>query len=355
MGMTRRRFVSQMGMFAAATGMPVNGRAIEDSLPREGTGTSKKNEAVSSNDYRSVVDKIRGPLVPIVPAFDDDERLDLESTQRWLDWIVGSGIPLVWLTYGTSRYFALSDEEVQALTKAVAEVTRRRSLLIAATNFHWPVHQSRRYLEFAADCGADVVAVQCNWHVNPSDDAVFEYYRRVAVDSPLPLFGYTLKVSGRTPGMSNALLKRILGLPQFVGMKNDSGDFYEHRSYLETIRRTGAKFTPLTGGSLMSFLWGHDFGAQAFATGYGIIDPATALAFYEHLISGRRGKALAIVQEREETLLAALGKVGGWSALRAGLVFKGFFASRRERFPVRTLTDDEAEIVRVYLRQQHLI
>ena len=33
-------------------------------------------------------------------------------------------------------------------------------------------------------------------------------------------------------------------LPQFVGMKNDSGDFEEHRDYLATIREHGKSVFP---------------------------------------------------------------------------------------------------------------
>lgn len=308
-----------------------------------------------NKDYRSNVDRIKGPLVPIMPAFTEDERLDLDSTQRWVEWIVQNGIPLVWLTFGTSRYFSLTDQEVWDLTKAVGEVTRGRSLLIAATNVYWPVHQCRRYIEHAAESGASVVKVQGNWFANPSDEAIFKYYQTVAHDSPLPLFAYTLRVSDKTTGISSELLKQILTLPQFVGMKNDSGDFYVHRSYLATIREEGAKFTPLTGDSMKSFLWGYDFGAQAFASGYGMIDLRTPLTFYEHLVAGRREQALSIVRDREERMVAALAKVGGWFALRAGLVFKGFFTSWQERFPVHTLTAEEAKIVQSYLRQCQLI
>jgi dihydrodipicolinate synthase/N-acetylneuraminate lyase len=79
-----------------------------------------------------------------------------------------------------------------------------------------------------------------------NEDVCFSFYRAVAEDSPLPLFAYSLM-----PMMTPALLRRILDLPQYVGMKNDSGDFYEHRDYLWTIAQQRAKFTAMTGGSLM--------------------------------------------------------------------------------------------------------
>ncbi len=92
-------------------------------------------------DLRSIVSRIKGPLVPATPAFGDDEALDLDSTVKWLDWVVEQGIGLIWLTPGTSRYMALSNQEIRDLTKACAAMTRGRALLIAATAPQWPLHQ----------------------------------------------------------------------------------------------------------------------------------------------------------------------------------------------------------------------
>jgi dihydrodipicolinate synthase/N-acetylneuraminate lyase len=359
MAISRRQFVTSVGAAAVTAGVGAVGQAAEkSSQPGGASAVCTIREAkgkATMNDYRAIVERIKGPLVPISPAFTKNDDLDLDSTQRWLQWIVDSGIPLVWLTYGASRYASLTDQEIFDLTSAVGQVTRGRCILIAATNMHWPVHQCRRYLKHAADCGADVVTIQCNWFCNPSEEAVFQYYRTLSDGSPLPLFAYTLKLPGVAAGMSDALLRRILELPQVVGMKNDSGDFYEHRAYLATIREHGSRFVPITGGSMMSFLWGYDFGAQAFASGYGMIDPATPLAFYRHLSAGQRDEAVAIVRNREEPMLAALSGIGGWDALRVGLVCKGLFASWRERFPKSTLTAEQAEQVKGYFVKNGLI
>lgn len=301
-------------------------------------------------DYRAIVDRLKGPLVPIIPAFGEREELDLDSTCRWLDWEIESGMPLFWLT-GSSRYTSLTDQEVFDLTAAVAQIARGRALLIAATNFHWPVHLCRRYLEHAAAHGAEIVTLHMLY--GNHDDLIFDFYRQVAEDSPLPLFAYTAPGVGK--GISPQLLARILDLPQFVGMKNDAGDFYEHRAFLWTIRQRGARFTPMTGGSMMSFLWGCDFGAQAFTSAYGIAAPAIPLQFYRHLVEGRREEALRIVQEYEEPMLAELADMGGWAALKASMVHRGLYRTWKERFPQPTLTEAQAQRVRAHLQAKGLL
>ena len=298
-------------------------------------------------DYRAIVDRIKGPLSPVFPAFSDDEKLDLDSTCKWVDWVVDQGIPMLWLTPGTSRYFSMTDQEIYAFTEAVAQTVKGRCVFIAATNFHWPVHEVRRYIEHAANVGADIVKVTGNWFGNPSLDRSVEFHKAVAADSPLPLFAYTLPF-GTNLGMSTDLLARILDMPQYVGMKNDSGDFYEHRAYLATIKQHGARFVPMTGGSMMSFLWGYDFGAQAFCSAYGVMAPKVPIAFHKHLIEGRRDEALQIVRDHEEELMAKWAGFG-WFGLRAALVFKGFHPSWQERYPHVTLTDEQAAKVKAYM------
>ena len=304
-------------------------------------------------DYRVIVDRIKGPLSPVFPAFGDDEKLDLDSTCKWVDWAIDHGLPMIWLTPGTTRYFSLTDREVYDLTEAVAQTIKGRCIFIAATNFHWPVHEVRRYIEHAANVGADIVKVTGNWFGNPGLEMSVDFHRAAAVDSPLPLFAYTLPF-GTNMGMSTDLLARILDMPQYVGMKNDSGDFYEHRAYLATIKEHGARFAPMTGGSMMSFLWGYDFGAQAFCSAYGVMAPEVPIAFHKHLIEGRRDEALQIVIDREEDLMVKWAGFG-WFGLRAALVFKGFHPSWQERYPHVTLTDEQAAKVKAYMVDKDML
>ena len=159
-------------------------------------------------DYRAIVDRIRGPLAPIFPAFTADEELDLDATCKWADWVVEQGMPMLWLTPGTSRYGCLTDQEIFDITQAISQTVKGRCIFIAATNFHWPVPQVRRYIAHAADVGADLVKVTGNWFGNPSFDRSIEFHQAVAADSPLPLFAYTVTMPGRTPGLTNELLER---------------------------------------------------------------------------------------------------------------------------------------------------
>ena len=290
--------------------------------------------------------RMGGPLVPVMPAFDDDEALDLDATCRLVSSLIDRGIRAFWTTYGTSHFFSLSDREIEELTLAVAAVTKGRAVFIASTSYHWPVPQVLAFCERVGRAGVDVVKVQVDWRLAPSEAAVLEHYRRIAARTPLPLFAYalgagTFGASNAISGPSLTLFASLLELPAMIGMKNDTGDFYEQTAYLRAVRESGRTFDVVTGGSMESFLHGSRFGQRMYAAGLGLIAPEVALPFDEDVTGGRDEAALTTVRDIEQPLWAALAGVGFWPGLHEALRIQGHYGSRVVRFPQRTIDDEQ--------------
>ncbi|MBM4408364.1 MAG: dihydrodipicolinate synthase family protein [Chloroflexi bacterium] len=295
-----------------------------------------------------LLDRLAGPLVPVMPAFRDDQSLDLDATARWIDGLITAGIGAFWTTFGTSHYLSLSDAEIDDLTAAIADVTRGRAVFVASTQFHWPLHQCLAFAERAARSGADVIKVQVDWRLRPAESVVLERYRTLAAGGPLPLLAYALggATFGATAGGPSAdLFRRLLEIPEIIGMKNDAGDFYEQTAFLAAVRASGRRFEVVTGGSMESFLHGRQFGQRAYAVALAMLAPAIVLGFERALAAGDRAEAIRIVRDIEQPFTAAISPLGHWAALHEGLRQQGRFPSRAMRFPLRTLTNDEAAIV----------
>jgi dihydrodipicolinate synthase/N-acetylneuraminate lyase len=306
------------------------------------------DQSGSPEPHAALLDRLHGPLVPVMPAFRDDETLDLDATASWIEGLIDAGIRLFWTTYGTSHYLSLTDAEVEALTAAVAEVTRDRAVFIASTQFTWPVHQCVGFADRAAKAGADAVKVQIDWRLRPANGDVLAHYRAIAAASPLPLVAYALgqgTFGASAGGPSPDLFARFLGMPDIVGMKNDAGDFYENTAFLAQVRASGRRFEVITGGSMESMLHGHRFGQRAYAVALAMLAPRVAVAFDEALCRGDLDEATLLVRDVEQPFSAAIAPVGHWAALHEALRQQGRFPSRRMRFPLRTLTDDEAATV----------
>src|SRR5436309_8271308 len=119
---------------------------------------------------------LEGPLVPVMPAFRDDERLDLDATAALVDALINAGIRAFWTTYGTSHFFSLTDREIHDLTASVATVTRGRATFIASTSYHWPVEEVLDFCRAAAGLAVDAVKVQVDWRLAPAEARAVEHY-----------------------------------------------------------------------------------------------------------------------------------------------------------------------------------
>ena len=306
--------------------------------------------------YRDVSQRLRGPLAPVLTAFTEDGRLDIDATCRWVDWLITQGIKLFWTTQGTSHFMTLSDKEVMDLTQALAAVTAGRALFIASTPWHWSTRQCQEFVTFAARCQADVVKLQFVYDWEPTDDQIIDHYQAVAVDSPLPLFAYT---RGR-PGMTSDLLRRILQIPQFIGMKNDSDDYYGQEQYLSIVEKYSNldEFVVLTGGGLSSVLSSYDYGIRAYGDMTIWYDPQRSLTLYDYLVRGDRQEIISFIQSVEGPLRAYWATFSPgmhWSWGHAVLEQLGFFPSRRLRFPLRSLDIENVEQVRAFLMENNLL
>ncbi len=304
--------------------------------------------------------RIRGPLIPILAPFTEDEDLDIDAACRWVDWLIQNGIRVFWTTHGTTHFDCLTDAEISDLTASLADTIGDRAVFIASTAYRWSTRECIRFVERATHQGVDVVKLQVDWAWNPSQEQVLRHYREIADTSILPLFAYTLAVPGVTRGISPDLLERIIEMPQFIGLKNDTDDFYAQAGFLRVVRQTRGvdRFLPVTGGSMSSFFFGYQFGARAFGTAVGWFAPQVATEFHRELCAGNRERAMEIITQWQEPAWEQWKPLGAnmtWAWGHAALTHMGLFSSRRMRFPLRTTSDVESAQVRDFLRDRGLI
>jgi hypothetical protein len=94
----------------------------------------------------------------------------------------------------------------------------------------------------------------------------------------------------------------------------------------------------MTGGTIRPYLYGHHFGAQAFADLLlGGIAPKIVIAFSQHLDKGNYREAVRIIQDYEEPLMEAFAPLGYHACFRAMRWIKGLAKCRQDRFPENTL------------------
>ena len=100
-----------------------------------------------------------------------------------------------------------------------------------------------------------------------------------------------------------------------AGFKDASGVFPFYRRHSELLK---GKVATMGSAGMNYYLWGHEFGSPCFLTGLGNIWPKWEIAFYNHLVEGRREEAVKIVNEKDLPYLAVTKETGRyWACVKA--------------------------------------
>ena len=60
----------------------------------------------------SVTERLKGPVVPLNICFTDDDEVDFPTMRKYVNWLCEQKVPVLLLTYGSSEYYWLSDDDI---------------------------------------------------------------------------------------------------------------------------------------------------------------------------------------------------------------------------------------------------
>ena len=268
-----------------------------------------------------VVQRLKGPVVPLNICFTDNNEINYAAMRKYVNWLCEQNVPVLLLTYGSSEYAWLGDEDVWRLTAELAEEIAGRSLFITSTLF-WPPKVCRRFLKHADEVGADAVKVQMNPWMGPSKREVFiGYHDQIQDAAPIPLLLWCN--SGGTGAVPVDVIAELARRPQMVGLKNDEDPFYY---YYDLIRATrDENFAVVSGGQMRNFVFGYQLGSPAYLCTIAPFRPDIALQFYNVLVERRYDDAWQMVFRYEEPWLTKAAELNWLFSIKAAINLHGLF------------------------------
>jgi dihydrodipicolinate synthase/N-acetylneuraminate lyase len=300
----------------------------------------------------SLIERIRGPVYPILPAFTESGALDPDAVERYCRWLVEQGARTLMVTAGTSRFNLLELDEIHTLNRTVARACAGRAVAVAANPQAGSTAAAIAFAKATGDSGADALLLSYPERYY-DDDAVIAYVEAVAAASPIPVMIHALPMRLASAGPSSvhpfdlALCRRAAALPNVVGMKEESGqEPLKLRIMLEFAERWA--LVP-AGGGMRNFLACQAFGARAYLAGVANFAPAVEEAFFAHVEAGRIEAARAIVRDQELPFFDVAVPIGWHTALKAAMALKGLFPPH-ERAPLRPPTPAQRERLAACMR-----
>lgn len=291
-----------------------------------------------------VVQRLKGPVVPVNLCFTDDDQLDLEAIGRYVGWLCEQHVPVVLLTYGSSEFMSLTDDEIWALTARVGRAVAGGSLFIASTGW-WPPARCREFLQHAEASGADAVKVQIHPWMGTRREVLLGYFDAVQDATSLPLL-----VWGNWPSPYPVdVVAELARRPQICGIKNDGDPFYVYYDLLRATR--DQDFAVISGGQMRNFAFGYPLGSPAYLCTVAPFRPDVALRFYGALVAGQAQQAWDMVFRYEEPWLKLAEELSWLPCIKSALQACGLYPGRRLRAPAQWHSDEQYQHVRRTLEE----
>ena len=129
--------------------------------------------------------RMKGPVVPLNLCFDESGAVDHQAVAAYVDWLSAQGAPILMLTYGSSEFACLDDEDIWAVTETVGQACAGRAFCIGGTGF-WKPAKTRDYLAHAQAVGMDAVKVQVHPYLGNTTPVLVNYFDALEGAADIP-------------------------------------------------------------------------------------------------------------------------------------------------------------------------
>ncbi len=292
--------------------------------------------------------QIRGIIPPVATPMKANEDLDLPRLKWFLDHLIGAGVHGVFVLGTNSEFYALDEREKQEVIATTVAHVNKRVPVYAGTGAE-TTREVIRLTKMAEREGADGVSIITPYFIAPSQQEIFDHYRRIAETTSLPLMLYN------NPGTCGGLkidpetVARLAEVPNILGVKDSSGDL---QNTCEYVRVVPERFAVLMGRDTLIFQ-GLVSGARGAVPATGNVAPRLLVEIYETFQRGDLKASLA-AQRKLSPLRMGLALGTQPSGVKGALDLMGLSIGPC-RSPVGPLAPEKREKMGHILRQMELM
>jgi 4-hydroxy-tetrahydrodipicolinate synthase len=282
---------------------------------------------------------IHGIIPPVATPMQANEDLDLPRLRWFLDHLIGAGVHGVFVLGTNSEFYALDEREKQeVIATAVAHVNKRVPVF-AGTGAE-TTREVVRLTRMAEREGADGVSVITPYFISPSQQEIFDHYRRIAECTSLPVVLYNNPSTCGGLKIDVDTVARLAEVANILAVKDSSGDL---QNTVEYIRFVPERFSVMMGRDTLIFS-ALQMGARGAVPATGNLAPALLAEIYNAFRRGDQ-EASRAAQLRLNPLRLALGLGTAPGAVKAALHLLGRSLGPC-RSPVSGLPQDKIPLMR---------
>ncbi len=301
---------------------------------------------------------IKGVVVPTVTPLTPDERIDVPSLRRLVNFLIDSGAHGIWAAGTTGEFAALEDDQrLLAIEKTVEEVNGRVPVIgnVSAPGTKIAIDMAKAL----AECGLDGIAATPPYYYLYDQGEIADHFRAISDAASQPVWIYNIPITVKLV-VEPATMADLAAEGTVVGLKDSSGSGEPFAELVSLCNRKGADMYRFLGSVYRTTMTGA-LGAHGIIPGSGNVAVAALSRAWEAGEAGDSEKAnehlgQAVVAGRVMGLAKAGGRNAATSSgLKSSLKILGVIDHDTVSAPMRSLTEEEKDQIPGILREAGLL
>lgn len=292
--------------------------------------------------------QIRGIIPPVATPMQANEDLDLPRLRWFLDHLINAGVHGVFVLGTNSEFYAMDEREKQQVIATTVEHVRGRVPMFAGTGAE-STREAVRLTKMAEKEGVQGVSVITPYFIMPSQQEIYDHYRRIAESTRLPIVLYNNPSTCGGLKIEVDTVARLAEIPNILGIKDSSGDLQNTNEYIGVVPD---RFSVLQGRDTLIFQ-SLIFGARGAVPASANIAPKILVEIYEAFQRGDQAASKAAqIRLNPVRLSLTLGTAPGGVKAALGLLGMSIGPSRS---PVAPLPQDKLQKMKAALESAGMI
>ena len=225
--------------------------------------------------------------------------VDIPALRRLVNWQIEQGAHGIIPLGSTGEFLSVTDAERRAIVETAVDAANGRVPVLIGAADEW-TDNAVRYSREAQDAGADGLMIISPYYSSPSNDELFEHFKRIDAAVTIPIMVYNNPNTANVD-LSPPLIARLGALPNVRYVKESSGDISRVREIHRVSRDRVSVFAGYHPYESLAA------GAKGYVSVIGNFLPAESAAVCDLMDAGKQADALALYNRMIPLLNAIAG------------------------------------------------
>ena len=301
--------------------------------------------------YEHLKQGLEGCVYTVFTPFDEQENIDYESLERYLNHLYIGGARKFYVMAYNSRYSQLKHSEIMELNEFCIKLLKRldpENIVVVGDPIHCSTKESTEFAVHAKEAGADLISLIVREKYF-NDEQILDHFAEVGRNSNMPILVHEMPFLSGYDGTQmhwpHSLFRKLPSIPEILALKEDAKDFETTCLALELEPRIRV----VIAGRKSTLMQYKPFGAKSYLNGISMLDARIGEAFWQAWKNDDQKTIDFILNQLEAPFFDQCASKYGWHRTNKALLQAAGFMHRRDRMPLKHLNDTEyQEVVTVH-------